>query len=209
MMKKIINLFYTGLILGIVFLFGMTTGNHYFAAGLTGVVTIFSMLYHAGALGSKLAFEAPIVPEFEPLTQKAIDELEPEAFQEYLDKKEAYDKAVAAKATYDQIEELKSTLTEENKAQVNAAIEKLEDMLKENQNAVENTFLMIKAMREGATPHQKKESLRQLIEKNSDTLKAIKEKHSKGETAVGSTGFSIDIATKAELRDRDWETKSI
>src|SRR5690606_6998278 len=110
MKQLILKGFYSFLILSFVFAFGMTTGNTYFAAGLTGLTFAFSLLYHSGVFG-KVALEAPVVPEFNPKSKAEINDLTPEELDEYLAKRKAYDDAVLAKKQYDQIEALKTELS--------------------------------------------------------------------------------------------------
>ena len=124
-----------------------------------------------------------------------------------MDDKQAYDTAVAAKVTYEQIEELKSTITDENKAQVEAAVKGLEEMLKEQNANTENLFLMIKAMSEKVDTKTRKNTLRELVEKNSDTLKALKA--NKGTHTIGAVkdfNITIDKAEQgaADIGDRDY-----
>lgn len=205
MKKLILKSFYTVAVLAFVYAFGMMTGSETFAFGAMVTVGVFSAMQHAGVFGN-VALEAPVIPDFQHKTQVEINEMDDATFQKYMDDKQEYDTAVAAKATYDQIEELRKSINDDNKVQVETAIKGLEEMLKEQNTQTENLFLMIKAMSEKTSKEGKKESLKTLIEKNSDVLKSIKA--NKGNHTVGSTKFNITVDKAeqgaADIGDRDY-----
>lgn len=194
-MKTILNLFYAVLILSVTFAFGMATGNVVFASVLTGSVAVFSAMIHTNAFGmGKLAMGAPVIPDFTHKSKAEINDLSEEDFQKYLDEKEKYDQAVADKARYDAVEELKKDITEDNEEQIKAAIAEINKGFEDQKKESENLFLMIRAASEKTSPEVQRESLKALIEKNSKVLEGIKERSANSRPTVGTiSDFNLQL----------------
>ena len=149
MKRFLIGIFYSVLILGGVFAFGMTTGNVVFASVLTGGILAFSVAYHAGAFGQNLALEAPVLPDFKYKSLKDIEALSDEDKDTYFKERQEFEKAERALELYNATEKIKADMAEKSEAEIKEALDKVNKESAAKIREIEDAYLSLKASMEG------------------------------------------------------------
>ena len=174
-MKNLITKsFYSVLMLGIVFAFGMMTGSTTFAIAAMGTVGFMSALSHSGVLGN-VAFNAPVLPDFTPKTKAEISSLSEEDLTKYLDERKAFENAEIELKHYNQIEALKTELAGDKEG-LEKLIKEADENMKKHQKEAEDMFLMIKGLQEKGTKGGEDEATTLMKWFKSDDRKNLLEK---------------------------------